>query len=86
MGTLTLLPSDMKVCLKAVKLTLPKPVTGSQPTAALKPSAQQTEEATQLLIPEVMSLRRNEVGDRVYREGLIQPRLDFPAANLAAFT
>ena len=85
-GVFGLLPRAKNVCRKAVKFTLPSPVTGSQPVAAGKPSAQQmVASTTQLLMPLVMSLRIIEE-DRAYRDGLIQPRLDLPADNLAALT
>jgi len=57
--------AGLKNELNLSKLTLPNPVTGSQPVSASKPSWQQTRAerflpAAQLLLPDVMSLVKEE--------------------------
>ena len=69
--------------LNFLKFSTPRPVTGSHPGAAEKPSLQHTS-FEQWLLPEVMSLVKFLYD--AYKMGWIQPTDDRPACRRAALT
>lgn len=79
----------LNIAAKFGRVTLPSPVTGSQPEDATKPAEQQVPEtagefdAQHLLFPEVMSLNLFEL-EAAYNVGFRKPTEDFPAANRPA--
>ena len=82
-GTLGLLMPIMK-SLNFPMFTDPRPVAGSHPGVAWKPSAQHTDDAVHLLSPTVTSFVNNAAF--AYRSGLMKPMGLPPALNLATFT
>jgi len=66
-------------------LTVPNPVTGSHPAAAVNPIEQHSsDDLKQLFSPEVISLVNPPL--LAYTPGFIQPNVGLPAAILTEFT
>ena len=86
-GALDGLPIFIINALNFLKFSTPRPVTGSHPGAAEKPSLQHTGgncSLAQWLLPEVMSLVKFLYD--AYKMGLIQPTDGRPARRRAALT
>lgn len=74
----------VKIEYRLLRLTLPKPVAGSQPVVALKPAEQQVTtlavtlpSAQHEFVPDTMSLKADGFA---YKVGLMKPTVESPAA------